>query len=671
MKRKTLTSRLGLIAAFILALPLLTLVTAAPASANPVKGSVNTTDDPNWSGPATSGNLLGAPTQPCTNGGTHTAPAVNCNQYLSKTDVFLSGTPNPAALGAGTYFFTVLVPGGQPDPNDAATIPDATSTPKNLSDDFDAASNREFSSDGTGTITPLNSTHAYDGSKNVLQVAPFSDTTNLGGVYILAACQISKDQNTSAISVPTVDPRDCKYDAFKAPSTHTVPGAAAPTVTKDATPTFTRTCTWTVTKTVDGKTAVSYNITGTTKDLSYEVVYTKSCTDSDWKVEGNIDVFNPNPTRNVTLSGITDQITTDAAGSDPDSNASCSVDTSGGLLVAPGDTLFPYTCTYSAAPAQNKEYNTASITWGTQSLQTDDDLAAGNDSWTVDFKFDDGSTDNPTVIHDCVTVSDNNAGNITSGTAPAGETICRSTTYDYTVTVTVPHGCVENDNTATFTATDDSTYTVSASTTAQVCRVPLRTGASTMGYWQNKNGQGIIKTGASTSGVCNSGTWLRSFAPFQDLSNTASCSQVATYVYNVIKLATCSGPKSAPCNAMLKAQDLATSLDVYFSDGSLGGNKINAPAPIGGVMIDLTQVCNMLDGASGSTCTGVYQDARSAFGNSTCLYVYNLSAPTDILRFAASQSAVGGVPWYGTSKTLQVLAKNVFDSINNQQAFGC
>jgi hypothetical protein len=34
---------------------------------------------------------------------------------------------------------------------------------------------------------------------------------------------------------------------------------------------------------------------------------------------------------------------------------------------------------------------------------------------------------------------------------------------------------------------------------------PAKTGALTMGFWQNKNGQGIITGGASTDGVCNSG----------------------------------------------------------------------------------------------------------------------------------------------------------------------
>ena len=41
-------------------------------------------------------------------------------------------------------------------------------------------------------------------------------------------------------------------------------------------------------------------------------------------------------------------------------------------------------------------------------------------------------------------------------------------------------------------------------------------GARTMGFWQNKNGQGIIK-GEAPTGPCPSGTWLRQFHPFSDL----------------------------------------------------------------------------------------------------------------------------------------------------------
>ena len=228
-------------------------------------------------------------------------------------------------------------------------------------------------------------------------------------------------------------------------------------------------------------------------------------------------------------------------------------------------------------------------------------------------------------------------------------------TYVYHVTYNVPQfNCVSYTNTATFTTNTTST-TGSASQKVTVCG-PVQTGALTMGFWQNKNGQAIITAGASTAGVCNSGTWLRQYAPFQDLSATATCSQVGTYVLNVIKAATCTST-SQTCNAMLKAQMLATALDVYFSDPALGGNKIGAPAPIGGVAIDLTKVCVNIP-----TCT-VFENDSSVFGA-------NSLSVSALLASAASQSNIGGSTWYANVKATQVMAKDVFDAINNQVAFG-
>ena len=142
---------------------------------------------------------------------------------------------------------------------------------------------------------------------------------------------------------------------------------------------------------------------------------------------------------------------------------------------------------------------------------------------------------------------------------------------------------------------------------------------------------------------------------FKDLSATATCTQVATYVYNVVKAANASG---TAMNAMLKAQILATALDVYFSDPALGGNKIGAPAPIGGVAIDLTKVCKNIGG--GGT---IFENVSGAFGGATNLTV------SQMLAYAASQSNPGGTAWYGQIKSTQELAKDAFDAINNQVAF--
>src|SRR6266849_1977338 len=171
-----------------------------------------------------------------------------------------------------------------------------------------------------------------------------------------------------------------------------------------------------------------------------------------------------------------------------------------------------------------------------------------------------------------------------------------------------------------------------------------------MGFWQNKNGQDIIKAGASTGAVCNSGAWLRLYYnPFKDLTATATCTQVATYVTNVIKAANASG---AAMNAMLKGQMLATALDVYFSDPALGGNKINAPAPIGGVTIDLTKINKLIFSAN-------FENTSAAWGPATSKTVLQL------LAYAASQSNSGGSAWYGQVKAMQELAKDTFDAINN------
>src|SRR5262245_31072262 len=61
----------------------------------------------------------------CKNGN----PGVNCNIYDGKQFVWLNGGPSANGLSPdGQYFFAVLSPGGQADPNDG--------TAKNLSDDF-------------------------------------------------------------------------------------------------------------------------------------------------------------------------------------------------------------------------------------------------------------------------------------------------------------------------------------------------------------------------------------------------------------------------------------------------------------------------------------------------------------------------------------------------------
>lgn len=141
----------------------------------------------------------------------------NCNGFSAKEYVWLNG----ASLGHGlnndgTYFFAVLEPGGQGDPNDGSE--------NNLSDDFDSYANRTFEV-LDGALSAYSGTHWLDSGKNeslegetipnglppYLNLFPYADTPNPGGVYLLAVCSLANGY--------PVDPNDCKYESFKVTST--------------------------------------------------------------------------------------------------------------------------------------------------------------------------------------------------------------------------------------------------------------------------------------------------------------------------------------------------------------------------------------------------------------------------------------------------------------------
>ncbi len=390
------------------------------------------------------------------------------------------------------------------------------------------------------------------------------------------------------------------------------------TVTKTATPFFTRTYLWDITKDVD-KTLVKQF--GGSAIFNYTVnAFGTGYTDSDWALTGTITVSNPNDWEDVTADLF-------------DDHAECVLTQTNVTVPAKSAVEVAYTC---AMLSGDSGLNTATATWDAAAAYTPNGSASGSQAYAFEIPT--------TEVNKVITVTDTFDGTTsTLGTVefpgPAA--------FNYARTILVPTwNCISYDNIATIVETGQND-----SETVTVCG-PIKTGALTMGFWQNKNGQGIVKAGASTAGVCNSGTWLRQFAPFQDLSATATCTQVATYVTNVIKAANASG---ASMNAMLKGQMLATSLDVYFSNPALGGNKIGAPTPIGGVSIDLTKICTDM------TCT-TFEDSSSVFGGSP-------KTVLEMLTYAASQSNIGGKLWYGNVKSTQELAKDAFDAINNQKVF--
>ena len=94
-------------------------------------------------------------------------------------------------------------------------------------------------------------------------------------------------------------------------------------------------------------------------------------TPGHWRVDGTITVTNPDAS-DVTLSGIGDAV---------DNGGHCTVDTSQGLTVQPGDTKYPYWCDYAAAPSPAAGTNTVTVEWDDQALSDGSVLAAGHASW--------------------------------------------------------------------------------------------------------------------------------------------------------------------------------------------------------------------------------------------------------------------------------------------------
>ena len=134
---------------------------------------------------------------------------VNCNNYESKNDVWINGGPagGPAALTDGTYFFAVLEPGGQSNPNDGGKHVLSDTDPAGGSGTTgggDSYTERIFTVSG-GDIIAYGGSHASCQSNTpgetcspndapnrglLINLMPYDDTSNRGGVYILAICKI-------------------------------------------------------------------------------------------------------------------------------------------------------------------------------------------------------------------------------------------------------------------------------------------------------------------------------------------------------------------------------------------------------------------------------------------------------------------------------------------------
>ena len=570
---------------------------------------------------------------------------VNCNAYDGKQYVWMNGGPTGAGLADGDYFFVVLSPSGQTDPSDG--------TPDNLSDDFDAYTNRTFSVSG-GTIT-YNGTHDFDSNK--IRLLPYGDTLNPGGVYIMAICSLAGGY--------PVESNDCKYDAFKIQESGSVPAADAPTIVKDAAGAYDDTFTWGIDKSVD-KTTVQQ--TGGTVTFNYTVSVTNDGgTISGVTVSGTISVFNGNldASNNIVpidIDGVTDQLSDGTV---------CTVTGGGAQTLTTFETDFPYTCDLTTGLPQGQLDNTATVTWSDQFLS--DGSFLGADS--RDFTFTDvGFTANN--IDDCVSVTDTYKGTL--------GTVCSSdpspTNFTYSRGITVVPGCAHYDNTATFTTNTSGTQD-SDSQTVTVCG-PAQTSALTIGFWKNTNGNSLIQNYCAPAAKTSLATYLSSLGggsgPFSDAAGK-SCKDLVTYVNNVIK-----GASSTNMNVMLRAQMLATALNVYFSDPALGysttaAGKIKPPSnflthgPLGGFIMDMTAICPMVDNTTtGSATCKLSTPSTDGFASGafpaaamTVQALLDFESTTPYPFNGSTSSPV----WYTGNRTLEEIAKNAFDQINNQDAF--
>lgn len=239
-------------------------------------------------------------------------------------------------------------------------------------------------------------------------------------------------------------------------------------VIKTADTSFTRTWDWTIEK-VGDQTAVVL-ATGQNFPVNYDVTVDATYRDSDWAVDGNIEIYNPAPYV-ATITGVSDVVS-----SGIEATVDCPVDFPYDL--AAGGTL---TCTYRAnLPDAANRTNTATVT-------TSGKVGGGED--TVDVIFGEPTT----KVNECIAVYDDKGdpenpyylGSICADDAPY--------TFEYSLSVGPYAECgqYEFENTASFgiltdppIAPPDLPIAGSDSWTVSI-DVPCVSGCTlTQGYWK-------------------------------------------------------------------------------------------------------------------------------------------------------------------------------------------
>jgi hypothetical protein len=201
--------------------------------------------------------------------------------------------------------------------------------------------------------------------------------------------------------------------------------------------------------------------------------------DSDFSLTGEITVTNPNSAP-ITVTGITDNPGLDGV--------ECTVEpiAEDGVIPAGKSATVSYDCDLGGTLDDSEivGLNTAIVDWTFDNEAKEP--VTGDASW--DF-----ARANVTTTNDTATVTDLFANqDLDVLVTQEGETVLSDDyTFEYDRTMVVPDAdCLPYDNTATvignggFTASDDASV--------QVCR-ETNSGGHTIGYWQNKNGQGFVE----------------------------------------------------------------------------------------------------------------------------------------------------------------------------------
>lgn len=532
-----------------------TTVLAAPAAfaGSATFTGVSSTDDP-------SGSPYGTH---CTHGN----PAVNCNAYDGKLFVWLNGGPVSAAFGDGDFFFAVVAPSGQSDPNDGAA--------KLLS--TDPYTDRSFSVTGgvfsyTGThdqVVDANDPNDPSGTKVRIGLVGdpdegYLDSPNGGGVYVLMICRMPD-------GTQPVTSDNCKSDAFKVTESSNPGGGFKPlTATKTVTPSHERKVSWGITKSADPTLIYS----GTPQSSTYTVTATKTVLDERWGISGSITVSNANADP-VQVDGVADNFLTDSGLA----GTTCTVAPSGGgsytfptSVTGNGSLSFDYSCTTTTQPDYATNYvNTADVSYTDDQAQSQTATAISDS-----FTFPTAATLESGSDPESVTVSDTNTATGSPGT---GTVISDTTTFTYSRTF-FNNLCQDYDNTASLSTgpTADATVTFCGP----------NAGGLTQGWWQNKNGQQLLKNNIGSACTTLNG-YVNGYTSPTGLINvdgtttkqysTGSCSTSGTFSYlpsfdlYVFGQANSSGTGWS----MLLSQWLTTTLDTAsYITGKAGGPALDA-----------------------------------------------------------------------------------------------